>query len=235
MTLTPACPQCGETERLTGTAQGDVIEIRCEACGAAWLRESARCRGCGGEESLSRPQLMTRHPRGTLLSIVGRRRLVLCPRCDAAVLGSEEDAASDAPVPEGYVSRFLAGLPVERPARPPAPRRKPRPRAPTTGLHVPTSSASSEAAVPERPTVRQAIEHFLTVHPGSDSLAMLLLGQHLGPSTRLHLLDEKSAREMATWVASTWPDGGPVSTVRAVAAYWREQGWTPVDLAEHLD
>ncbi len=239
MNAGPVCPACGERERLGGTPREGDIEIRCEVCGSTWLRGSPRCRACGGEESVSRPQLMTRHPRGTLLSVVGRREVLLCPRCDAAVLGSGQ--ASGPPVPEGYVSRFLSGAQPER--APAAPRlqgesQRSERRAAAPGRKRPRPAPPPTASAPELPTVRQGIERFLGVHPEADSLAMLLLGQQLGPSSRLHQLDDATAHRLAAWARSTWPDAatrsGAISAIHAAAAYWVRQGWTRVDLAAHL-
>lgn len=231
MTDTLRCPQCGDSETVTGTPlEGDIL-MTCGSCSTTWMRGPARCRGCGGVESVTRTQLMTRHPRGTLLSVVGGRDVVLCPRCDADVLAAVGGASSESPLPEGYVSRFFA-VDVDPPtAAAPAPRvRRPRPPAPVPrgSLAVPPRPAPEPARL-QAPTVRQAVEHFLEAHPGADSLAMLMLGQHLGPSTRLHQLGSSLADSLTTWLLKTWPDDrrreGPAAAVDAALAHWQRNGW----------
>lgn len=249
------CPACGENERLRGRAVGADIEVTCETCGAQWLRGAARCNACGRADVVTRPQVMTRHPRGNQLAIVGRRDLPLCPACDAdAIAGSE---TGNRPVPETYVSAFLFGRDVRRdvprePARTTEPRGasdapaglRPGPSAPAT---PPTSTPHPEPSRPteqglSRPTVRQAIEAYLSADPDdADSLAMLFLGQHLGPASRLDSLDRsRTAESLLRWFDATW-DTRQDERRRAAAAaitgavdHWIAQGWLSEDLAAGL-
>jgi hypothetical protein len=104
------CPSCGETERLAGTPVAGDIEVSCQACGHQWLRGSPRCRGCGGGDVVTKLRLMTRHPRGNQLAVVGHRQVPLCPRCDADVVQGGDGRL----VPEGYVSRRPSGSAAPR-------------------------------------------------------------------------------------------------------------------------
>jgi hypothetical protein len=75
---------------------------------------AARRSGCAGRraaqpaagtEIVTRPQAMTRHSRGTQLSIIGWRQIPLCRTCDANAL--EASIAENTPVPGTYVSACL--------------------------------------------------------------------------------------------------------------------------------
>ena len=240
------CPVCGESERLTGAELADDIEVTCGACGHRWLRGSPRCRACGGDEVVTRVGLMTRHPRGNQLAVVGHREVPLCPRCDAEALREGERI-----VPEGYVSRFVFGRdtprptrPAQRGAQPPAatrtpspPRTRPRDPRPAGGQPRQTTSAPRSDA----PTVRQAIETFLRSEPAADALTMVMLGQHLGPATRLRTLDEPAAKEeLASWFGATWdvqPEGRRTAAGAALLAavdHWRGHGWLATDPVDFL-
>lgn len=238
------CPSCGESERLAGTRLGSDIEVTCGSCDHRWLRGSPRCRACGGEDVVTRLRLMTRHPRGNQLAVVGHREVPLCPRCDVEVV--DEGGRL---VPEGYVSRFLFGVDDPRPVRPtrhttPASRPATRgsdprsARAPRTPPRAtpPPSKEPGPSTRPGAPTVRQAIEAFLSSVPAADAFTMVMLGQHLGPATRLDALTDRSAQEsLQSWFTATW--GGQPDARRAVAAaavlaavdHWREQGWLSDD------
>jgi hypothetical protein len=256
------CPACGEDQRLRGRPSGDDIEVTCETCGAQWLRGAMRCNSCGRTDAVVRPQVMTRHPRGNQLAIVGRRQLPLCPDCDADAITESE--AGNRPVSESYVSVFLFGRDEHRHA-PKAPAPAPADKAPPDAVR--TAPAAPAPAVPKaeeepptqppgpagaesplatgqkvaRPTVRQAIEAYLNAHPDADSLTMLFLGQHLGPASRLETLDEPSAeKSMKQWFDITW-DPRQEERRRAAAAaitgavdHWRAQGWLAEDLAAAL-
>lgn len=118
-----SCPSCGETEQLRGeTAAGD-IRVTCGSCGARWMRGAPRCAGCGGADIVARPQAMTRHSRGTQLSIIGWRELPLCRDCDGPALRTS--LAENVPVPADYVAVCLYGTGDRttpgRPADPPSP------------------------------------------------------------------------------------------------------------------
>lgn len=192
-----ACPSCGERERLQGRRDPAGIVITCQACAHEWRRGEACCQKCGRPGGVTAHQQLTRHPRGTLLAVVGSREVVLCPICDEQVVATVERTRGA--VPEGYVSRFVAGEPAPNDDRMPAPRRTSRsttrPSAPATSQ--PTPSAPEPAPPPQRhdPTLREAIESFLTeAADGTGSLPMLLLGPGLGLTTRMSTLDDDRAR-----------------------------------------
>lgn len=241
------CPQCGETDDLTGRPTDHGIEVVCGRCHASWLRGSPRCQACGGAERVTRRQVMARHPRGNQLAIIGRREVVLCPRCDAAVLGGDPQTL----VPEDYVSRFLFGTPSATPQRAraqlvePAQRDAVAPSSPTPSAAgspaqhavpdpTPAVVAPTSPAPPQRsPTVREAIAAFLTEEPDSHSLAMVMLGQHLGPSRRLDDLGSEVVEQLDGWVDDTWgaqPEAqrrDVRAAVSAAVAFWRGRGWLP--------
>jgi hypothetical protein len=102
------CPACGEKESLSGARQPDGIYITCGTCGHEWLRDvSPRCAACGGTDIVRRPQTMTQLSRGTQLSVVGWRDILLCTSCDRdAVLRSTQ---AGAPLPADYRSRAVHG------------------------------------------------------------------------------------------------------------------------------
>lgn len=113
------CPSCGEDEDLRGEPSDGDIKITCLRCAAQWMRGAPRCAGCGGTDIVQRPQAMTRHSRGTQLSIIGWRELPLCRVCDAEAL--ETSIAENLPVPSDYVAICLLGR-EGRTAAPPPPR-----------------------------------------------------------------------------------------------------------------
>ncbi len=235
-----ACPACGESDDLSGRPASDDIEITCGACGTSWLRGDARCKGCGAAGGTPYRQVMTRTPRGNQVAVVGHREVVLCPACDAAAVA----AAAAAPVPESYVSVFLFGVEVP-PTR--------APRAPTcasrTGTSAPRGAMPARGATtrtpPGRvspgptgpaplvdPTARQAIEAYLTATPGGDSLTMLMLGRHLGPTRRVRDLDGPAEqRQLEAWFEQSWSEADLRRREAARAAlvdvlgFWRAEGW----------
>jgi hypothetical protein len=238
-----SCPGCGESDALHGRPRGDDIEVTCGSCGSIWMRGAARCRGCGRADGVTLPQRMTRHPRGTLLAVVGVRDTLLCPVCDRDVV----DAALSRkdPVPEGYVSRFLRGASPEGAAAPgpapgtsAAPPRKDR-RGPTSvRVGVPEQS---RGGTPERmvdPTVRQATEAFLDATDDEvDSVVLVLLGTLLGASTRVSALGTaRTADRVVEWLDRTWGSApserrtSAAGTLRSMFGHWREQGWLDSDV-----
>jgi hypothetical protein len=262
------CLACGENERLRGRAVAGDIEVTCETCDAQWLRGAARCNACGRADVVTRPQVMTRHPRGNQLAIVGRRDLPLCPACDADAIAESE--AGNRAVPETYVSVFLFGrdLPRHAPRKPaPAAAARRTGAAPAESRTAPSKPAARTASAPEperkpsakrpeparleasrpkeqslsRPTVRQAIEAYLSASPDADSLAMLFLGQHLGPASRLDAIDQPgTAESLLRWFDATWDTRQNERRHAAAAAitgavdHWRAQGWLTRDLAAGL-
>ncbi|MBT2366132.1 hypothetical protein J7E88_12640 [Streptomyces sp. ISL-10] len=251
------CPSCGEDEELRGEPCAGDIRVTCLSCGAQWMRGAPRCAGCGGQDIVQRPQSMTRHSRGTQLSIIGWREVPLCRTCDAEVL--ETSIAQNTPVPGDYVSNCLYGS-GERPAvpqsaPPPAPARPPSP--PSAPAPSPRESPRQPAAVPagpraERsrprpapsavPTVRQAIAAFLAEASGEvDHTAMLLLGTHLGSYERLGVLDAPDAADaLAAWCEGHWGDCNGAGAQRAVSTilravdFWGARGWLASDPAAKL-
>jgi hypothetical protein len=241
-----ACPACGETEALRGRPHDGNIAVTCERCGAEWMRGAPRCRKCGRPDGVELPQRMTRHPRGTLLAVVGVREVPLCVECDAEVVGPALQHRR--PIPEGYVSRFLYGEP-SRDQRPttavrskPAPRRSQERRQQVQQVvQIPSPAVRPEPQITD-PTLRQATEEFLeAAGGGADSLTMVLLGSKLGPSTRLSALDtEKTALFLAAWVEGTF--GGredrrrqAVATLRQAVAYWSKRGWITQGLVDQIE
>lgn len=221
------CPECGESERLDGSRQGDDIVVTCSGCGHSWVRGSLHCRTCGGDESVGWRQDMTRTPRGNQVSIVGRREVPLCPRCDAEML--KRCRAGLKSVPETYVSAFLFDRLRDTTPPPSAP------RAPESGLIGVTRDRQQR--VPDRPipkptqmpTVRQAIQDYMVHDAGADAFVMLMLGRHLGPSTRLDALDRPGlSAELDDWARTGGEAANEEATagaIRSIMAYWRRQGW----------
>ncbi|GAA1917521.1 hypothetical protein GCM10009716_28230 [Streptomyces sodiiphilus] len=269
------CPSCGETEELHGEPHEGDIRVRCARCGAVWMRGEPVCATCGGAEIVERPQAMTRHSRGTQLSIIGWRQLPLCRTCDAEALRAS--ITENVAVPDSYVSAALhapgsASGPAgsardEEDAGAPAPSAGPRPpakgRTPSTvkpearsavSAQRPSGTAKAPAAKrPVRrgrpqpaptavPTVRQAIQAFLSEGSGDlDHTAMLLLGTHLGSYQRLDVLEGERAREALTeWFAGHWGEPGTPAeqgaraTVCRAMDFWGARGWLSSDPAAGL-
>ncbi|MCC9738467.1 hypothetical protein [Streptomyces sp. MNU89] len=138
------CPSCGETEELRGEPHEGDIRVTCLSCGAAWMRGAPRCAGCGGMDIVERPQAMTRHSRGTQLSIIGWRQLPLCRVCDADALHTSIE--ENIPVPGDYVPACLHGH-GERAAAPPSPP-APAPKAPESRENTPEPRQAARTAAP---------------------------------------------------------------------------------------
>ncbi|THA25438.1 hypothetical protein E4198_12555 [Streptomyces sp. RKND-216] len=160
------CPSCGEREDLEGTPQDGDIRVVCGVCGAAWMRGGPLCATCGGDDIVARPQSMTRHSRGTQLSIIGWRQLPLCRNCDAEVLRSSVE--ENVPVPHTYVAAALhtprtGGAPHrarQAAVRQTPPPKKPGPVAagaeqPATGQRFLETTGPGEGAAPP-PATRTA-------------------------------------------------------------------------------
>lgn len=76
------------------------------------------------------------------------------------------------------------------------------------------------------PTVRQAITLFLEASDSADATAMLLLGQQLGPGTRLGTVD--TSESLNAWLERTYPPGSEGhTTIRDALEDWRRRGWLP--------
>jgi len=87
MAIDVRCPDCGEEENLLGTRSADSISMQCERCGAEWKRPLAKkCGRCGGDDLQTVPLAIVEKSRGTQLSVVGTRPVLLCSLCDAEEL-----------------------------------------------------------------------------------------------------------------------------------------------------
>lgn len=139
-----ACPSCGEAEDLRGEPVDGDIRITCLSCDAQWMRGGVRCAGCGGQDIVHRPQAMTRHSRGTQLSIIGWRELPLCRSCDAEAL--EISISQNIPVPSDYVAACLGA--ARKPAVAPAPEAGRPASAPQAGQPAPAPQPGPPAPVP---------------------------------------------------------------------------------------
>ncbi|KUO15413.1 hypothetical protein AQJ91_41420 [Streptomyces dysideae] len=255
-----ACPSCGEAEDLRGEPVDGDIRITCLSCARQWMRGGVRCANCGGQDIVHRPQAMTRHSRGTQLSIIGWRELPLCRSCDAEVL--ETSISQNIPVPSDYVAACLgaaqspavaaapqAGPPAPTPAPKPAPAAAAKPAAAAESSPPPRAPAGPRQARPKAtapspsmvPTVRQAIAAFMSESSGqADATAMLLLGTHLGSHNRLTVLEEDGAADrLAEWSLGHWGDGGDraqrcLSTICRAVDFWGARGWLASDPAAGL-
>jgi hypothetical protein len=223
------------------------------------MRGASRCASCGGADIVERPQAMTRHSRGTQLSIIGWRELPLCRTCDAEAL--ETSVTENTPVPSDYVANCLYGHGGRSEARSAPHAAAPAPP-PVTGLPAPAPERQEQPPRPvvsppakprprrarpspepsTVPTVRQAIAAFLAEASGEvDHTAMLLLGTHLGSYNRLGVLDESDAAEkLAAWCEGHWAQrkGGAaeraVGTIVRAVDFWGARGWLASDPAAQL-
>lgn len=236
----PACPSCGETERLSGASVGSDIEITCGGCGARWNRGERRCRTCGGNETTTARQRMTTYPRGNQLAVIGMREVPLCPRCDQdAVAGLGADRLVD----DGYVSRFVSPSTDDdggwgREAPPASRVRSARASRPPR-REQPAGPAARRAFSPDQrdgaPTVRTAVAAYL--EQASDpmsAMAMLVVGRTLGSSTRLSELPVQSGRQLTEAMDRQW---AKQPSLRALAVhsmndafrFWAGRGWITTD------
>jgi hypothetical protein len=86
------CPDCRESDDLTGERSAEFIAMTCGACGAEWSRPLAKtCGRCGGSDLQTVPLAIIEKSRGTQLSVVGTRPVDLCSVCDEAVLRHYHD------------------------------------------------------------------------------------------------------------------------------------------------
>lgn len=243
------CPDCGNEQDVTGRVDdhaGD-IELTCGQCDRSWWRGQRRCASCGGPDLTTRPQVMRRHSRGNQLSILGWRDVTLCHECDATVLNAHP--FDHTPIPEDYVSAALidaiavASPPSPHPPSPSADRPRPPSLAPPPSSPAPPPPP---APAPPRPptTVRQALERSQALLAAEgrtlDPTVVLLLGQRLGPATRLDGLNAAGHDPAAlrAWAEGLWGAGADAGTARdtitALADHWQRQGWTTTDMAAEL-
>lgn len=83
MSLEISCPVCGESEELSGTRNGEQIDLRCESCGQRWARAtSPTCPRCRGVDLAEVPHAIVEKGRGTQLSVVAIRVVPMCWACD---------------------------------------------------------------------------------------------------------------------------------------------------------
>jgi hypothetical protein len=207
------------------------IEIACLACGERWLRGDPVCKSCGRPGGEHAQQNMTRHPRGTLLAVIGARDVAVCPDCDSEVIDAVRRGV---PIPEHYRPRFMAGRqptvePVAQPVRPSRARRH------AIGEQVTVPEQPVRRADPlADPTLRQAIAAYLEAIPDADAVALTLLGAALGPAVRLSGLDRGPDGVRTQLMAWAERDLGHYSAkrrrevleeARQAFLYWSEQGW----------
>ncbi len=76
-----ACPECGETKRLRGEREADVVHISCQSCGHRWDHDTSACPNCGERMYAKRVPLLQK-ARGTQQSIIGFSTVKACPRCE---------------------------------------------------------------------------------------------------------------------------------------------------------
>jgi ribosomal protein L37E len=75
------CPNCGETKKLRGQRDKDLVHITCQTCGNQWTHDPWKCATCGGPLHERRKPLLQK-ARGTQQSIIGYNVVKECPRCD---------------------------------------------------------------------------------------------------------------------------------------------------------
>jgi hypothetical protein len=87
MSLTIACPDCGEEDDLVGKPSSGHIRLSCAACGHEWVRSNqSECSTCGSTDLQVVPLAIVERSRGTQLSILGTRPVTLCSSCDSETL-----------------------------------------------------------------------------------------------------------------------------------------------------
>lgn len=105
MLLDLACGRCGEEEDLRGRPGDEGISVTCGRCGNTWIRgREATCVTCGGADVIVRPRVMTQYSRGTQLSVVGWRNVLVCRICDAEML---DRPGAGGPIPADYEPRAV--------------------------------------------------------------------------------------------------------------------------------
>jgi len=75
------CPSCGESKKLRGQRDKDVLRITCRSCAHEWTHDPWKCPSCGGRLDPVRKPLLQK-ARGTQQSIIGFRTVKECLRCD---------------------------------------------------------------------------------------------------------------------------------------------------------
>lgn len=211
-----SCPSCGERDELRGAAAGDDIRVTCLCCRAVWMRGAPRCATCGGEEIVTRPQAMTRHSRGTQLSIIGWRQVPLCRTCDADALA--RSVGENVPVPAEHVSACLHA---------PGTGAGPAPAAPAAGEGRRAAAEAPPAAGPPDPEPRTApspagerAERARPAGPASASGSGPGTGPGAGAASGRPARPAPSGRRPGAAAGERRAAGGGVPTVRqAVTAF----------------
>ncbi len=225
------CPRCHAEEEVVGNQTDHGIRLTCKQCGHSWLRAGPRCRTCGGEACVVRPQKLVVNPRGNQLATVGVVETRPCPICDAEILTSTHNAQW---LPDGYVSCFVNG-----PRPPTAPtahftvRRDERgvspqvsPRRPTTTSRPPAAPPSSTPVPLTNPTVRQAIDATLKDHPELNAGVITLFALHLCPATGIAALgDTLSPSGIRGWLDGVRLPASADATLSVLTAHWASRGW----------
>ncbi len=221
------CPQCSTDTHVHGQSTPEGVLLTCTACERSWLRAERRCKSCGGAESLTRPQKLVVNPRGNQLATVGLSEARLCPLCDAAIL---VDSGPGQWLPDGYVSRFINGAPrTAKPERKQASvpeKQRSRPAPPPAWPSRPPSPTRSAQPPLTNPTVREAMNASLFEVSGLNPGVITLLAIRLGPSTRTKSLGAAvDSDHLAAWVSDSRLQASAWTTVEALVAHWRTQGW----------
>lgn len=85
-----ACPDCGESDDLSGKRDGALIHITCGRCQTEWYRDpERRCPRCGAGDLYPAPVAVVEKSRGTQLSIVSTRSEYLCWVCDRDLIDGQ--------------------------------------------------------------------------------------------------------------------------------------------------
>ena len=87
MSIDIACPECGESDELSGRPIADGVLLTCGRCNTEWERGSKEtCERCGSDDLQTVPLAIVERSRGTQLSVLGTRPITLCSVCDAEKL-----------------------------------------------------------------------------------------------------------------------------------------------------
>lgn len=85
-----SCPQCSETDDLSGRRTDDVITITCGRCDTVWSRDPRnRCPRCQSTDMYAAPVAVIEKSRGSQLSIVSTTSEYLCWTCDRDLIDEQ--------------------------------------------------------------------------------------------------------------------------------------------------
>ncbi len=95
--LNISCPTCGEQDRISGDRrEGGVVWLTCDACGAAWERDTRlRCRLCGSENLEYTPKPLWEKGRGDQHTPAGRYDAYACHGCSGFDVTSSNPRPAD--------------------------------------------------------------------------------------------------------------------------------------------